>query len=87
MIQINRKRVYVYKYLWAGAATQVQKLQQSWSTWEFAYDIQWVKFMDNVLHVVCTTDEGTFFCSCCPHRKSQGLVAGMSRHCPSGSSY
>ena len=73
----NPKRLYVYKYLWAGAASQVQKLQQSWSTWEFAYDIQWVKFMDNVLNIVCTTSEGTFFCRLSP-QESQGLTAGES---------
>ena len=72
----NRRRVYVYKYLWAGSANQVQKVQQSWSTWEFAYDIQWVKFMDNILHVVCTTPEGTFFCTLSP-QESQGLAVGM----------
>ena len=71
----NRKRIYVYKYLWAGSGSQIQKLQQSWSTWEFAYDIQWVKFMDNILHVVCTTDEGTFFCTLSP-QEGQGLTAG-----------
>ena len=70
----NRKRVYVYKYLWAGGGSQVQKVQQSWSAWEFGYDIQWVKFMDNVLHVVGTTSEGTFFSTLSP-QESQGLTA------------
>ena len=31
-------------------------MQASWSTWKFAYDVQWVKFMDNVLNMVVTTD-------------------------------
>ena len=71
---INPKRVYVYKYLWAGAAQQIQKLQSAWSTWEFNYDVRWVRFMDNVLNMVVTTDEGTFFCSLKP-QEGQGLEA------------
>ena len=31
--------------------------------------------MDNVLHVVCTTDDGTYFCKLFP-QEGQGLVAG-----------
>ena len=73
----DKKRVYVYKYLWTGGASQVQKVQASWSTWKFAYDVQWVKFMDNVLNMVVTTDEGTFYCQIKPE-EAQGIEDGAT---------
>ena len=43
---------------------------------KFAYDVQWVKFMDNVLNMVVTTDEGTFYCQIRP--ESQGIEDGAT---------
>ena len=73
----DRKRVYIYKYLWTGSASQVQKVQASWSTWEFAYEVQWVRFMDNVLNMVVTTSEGTFYCHVKPE-EAQGVEDGAT---------
>ena len=74
---VDRKRVYVYKYLWQGSSNQVQKVQASWSTWEFGYEVQWVRFMDNVLNMVVTTDEGTFYCNIKPE-EAQGVEDGAT---------
>ena len=73
----DQKRVYVYKYLWQGAGTQIQKTQLSWSTWKFGYEVQWVRFMDNVLNMVVTTSEGTFYCNIKPE-ESQGVEDGAT---------
>jgi hypothetical protein len=53
-------RLYVYKYLWANTASQLQKLQSSWSIWEFDAPIEWVRFIDNELWLVQTYEDGTY---------------------------
>ena len=58
----DRKTLYVYKYLWGTAAQGLQKQQASWSKWEFKQDIQWVKFMDNLLWLIVTDESGTYSC-------------------------
>ena len=57
----NKKELFVYKYLWENSENGTQKLQQSWSKWEFNQEIQWVRFMDNVLYLLVTDAEGTYF--------------------------
>ena len=58
----NRKEVFVYKYLWQTGEVGQQKIQRSWSKWQFHQDVQWVKFMDNQLYMLVTDDTGTYFC-------------------------
>jgi hypothetical protein len=58
----NRKDVFVYKYLWQTGEVGQQKIQRSWSHWEFNQDVQWVKFMDNALYMLVTDSTGTYFC-------------------------
>ena len=58
----DKKRAYVYKYLWQTGEVGQQKIQRSWSQWEFGQDIQWVKFMDNTLFMLVTDESGTYFC-------------------------
>ena len=57
----NRKDLYVYKYLWTTSEAGGQKVQQSWSKWSFAQDIQWVRFQDNQLFMLMTDENGTYF--------------------------
>ena len=57
----NAKQLYIYKYLWATGEVGQQKIQRSWSQWEFNQDVRWVKFMDNVLYLLTTDDTGTYF--------------------------
>ena len=58
----NKKEMYVYKYLWQTGEVGQQKIQRSWSQWQFNQDVQWVKFMDNVLYMLMTDSTGTYFC-------------------------
>ena len=58
----DRKRAFVYKYLWQTGEVGQQKIQRSWSQWEFNQDVQWVKFMDNALYMLVTDTTGTYFC-------------------------
>ncbi len=58
----DRKTMYVYKYLWGSGAQGLQKQQASWSKWVFKQDIQWVKFMDNLLWLVVSDSNGTYSC-------------------------
>ena len=58
----DRKTLYVYKYLWGSGAQGLQKQQASWSKWVFKQDIQWVKFMDNLLWLVVSDANGTYSC-------------------------
>ena len=58
----DRKTLYVYKYLWGSAQTGLQKKQASWSKWVFKQDVQWVKFIDNLLFLIVTDDSGTYNC-------------------------
>ena len=58
----NKKEAFVYKYLWQTGEVGQQKIQRSWSKWQFNQDIQWVKFMDNQLYMLVTDATGTYFC-------------------------
>ena len=57
----NKKELYVYKYLWQTGEVGQQKIQRSWSQWSFNQDVQWVKFFNNVLYMLVTDSEGTYF--------------------------
>lgn len=57
----SKKDLYIYKYLWDSSEKGAQKVQQSWSKWTFAQDIQWVKFQDNQLLMLTTDENGTYF--------------------------
>ena len=57
----NKKELFVYKYYWATTEQGQQKIQRSWSKWQFNQDVQWVKFVDNNLYMLITDDEGTYF--------------------------
>ena len=76
---LDKTRVYVYKYYWAKTSNGagVQKIQAAWSTWQFGYEVQWVRFMDNVLNMVVTTSEGTFYCNIRPE-EAQGVEDGAT---------
>ena len=56
----DKKKLYVYKYLWQTSGGSLVKQQASWSTWEFDGDIQWVRFFDNKLWIIFTYADGTF---------------------------
>ena len=58
----NKKEAFVYKYLWQTGEVGQQKIQRSWSQWQFNQEVQWVKFMDNALYMLVTDDSGTYFC-------------------------
>lgn len=58
----DRKTMYVYKYLWNSSNQGLAKIQASWSKWIFDTDVQWVKFMDNILWMVVTDSSGTYTC-------------------------
>ena len=53
--------LYVYKYYWTNTEQGQQKIQRSWSKWKFNQDIQWIKFVDNVLYMLTTDADGTYF--------------------------
>ena len=57
----SKKEMFVYKYLWQTGEVGQQKIQRSWSKWQFNQDVQWVKFMDNQLYLLVTDDTGTYF--------------------------
>ena len=56
----NKKKLYVYKYLWQSSQGSLVKQQSSWSEWEFDGDVQWVRFFDNKLWIIFTYADGTF---------------------------
>ena len=58
----DRKTVYVYKYLWGSAQTGLAKQQASFSKWVFKQDVQYCKFMDNILWLILTDENGTYSC-------------------------
>ena len=58
----SKKNAFVYKYLWQTGEVGQQKIQRSWSQWQFNQDVQWVKFMDNALYMLVTDSFGTYFC-------------------------
>lgn len=59
----NKKELYIYKYLWETTQAGQQKIQRSWSKWQFKQDVQWFKFMQNMLYMLVTDDSGTWFCT------------------------
>ena len=56
----DKKKLYVYKYLWRSGQGQLVREQSSWSEWKFDGDIQWCRFFDNKLWLVATYSDGTF---------------------------
>ena len=58
----DRKTMYVYKYLWGSAQSGLAKQQASFSKWVFKQDIQWCKYMDNILWLILTDESGTYSC-------------------------
>jgi len=56
----DRKKLYVYKYLWQSGQGSLYKQQSSWSEWTFDGDIRWVRFFDNQLWMVMTYPDGTY---------------------------
>lgn len=56
----DKKKLYVYKYLWRSGQGQLVREQSSWSEWKFDGDIQWVRFFDNKLWIVATYSDGTY---------------------------
>lgn len=60
---VDRKKLFVYKYLWQVASGSVSKQQSSWSTWTFDGDVRWARFYDNRLWLVMTYGDGTYLVS------------------------
>lgn len=58
----DRKTMYVYKYLWGNATSGLSKQQASFSKWVFKQDVRWCKYMDNVLWLILTDENGTYSC-------------------------
>jgi hypothetical protein len=56
----DRKRVYVYKYLWGANESSLQKKQSAWQVWTFPADVQWVRFYDNRLSLILSYSDGTY---------------------------
>ena len=59
----DSKTLYVYKYLWGTGSQGLQKQQASWSKWVFKQDIRWCRFIDNLLSLVVTDENGTYRCT------------------------
>jgi len=57
---IDRKTLFIYKYLFSSASQGVSKQQASWSKFRFNGDVRWVGFMDNEMHMVLTYPDGTY---------------------------
>jgi hypothetical protein len=58
----DKKKLYVYKYLWQSGSGSLGKTQASWSEWTFDGDIVWVKFIKNELWILLTYPDGTYSC-------------------------
>lgn len=58
----DKKKLYVYKYLWQSATDNLGKSQASWSEWTFDGDIIWVKFIGNELWFLMSYPDGTYSC-------------------------
>lgn len=56
----DRKKVYIYKYLWQSGQGSLYKQQSSWSEWTFDGDVRWMRFFDNQLWMVVTYPDGTY---------------------------
>lgn len=57
----NLKELFVYKYYWTNSEQGQQKIQRSWSKWQFNQDVRWVKFVDNSLYMLVSDATGTYF--------------------------
>lgn len=58
----NKKKLYVYKYLWQSGSGSLGKSQASWSEWTFDGDIVWLKFIKNELWMLMAYPDGTYSC-------------------------
>jgi hypothetical protein len=58
----DKRRLYVYKYLWQSASGSLGKTQASWSEWTFDGDIVWLKFIKNELWLMLAYPDGTYSC-------------------------
>lgn len=58
----NKKKLYVYKYLWQSTSGDLGKSQASWSEWTFDGDIVWLKFIGNELWMLMAYPDGTYSC-------------------------
>lgn len=58
----NKKKLYVYKYLWQSGTDSLSKSQASWSEWTFDGDIVWLKFIGNELWFLMAYPDGTYSC-------------------------
>ncbi len=58
----DKKKLYVYKYLWQSGGGSLGKSQSSWSEWTFDGDIVWVKFIKNELWLLLAYPDGTYSC-------------------------
>lgn len=58
----DKKKLYVYKYLWQSGNGGLGKAQASWSEWTFDGDIVWVKFIKNELWLLMAYPDGTYSC-------------------------
>lgn len=58
----DKKKLYVYKYLWQSGSGSLGKTQASWSEWTFDGDIVWLKFIENQLWMLMAYPDGTFSC-------------------------
>ena len=59
----NNKELFIYKYLWETTSGGQQKIQRSWSKWQFHQEVKWFKFMQNQLYMLVTDSTGTWFCT------------------------
>ena len=58
----DKRKLYVYKYLWQSATDNLGKSQASWSEWTFDGDIVWLKFIGNELWLLMAYPDGTYSC-------------------------
>lgn len=58
----DKKKLYVYKYLWQTGSGSLGKTQASWSEWTFDGDIVWLKFIENELWMLMAYPDGTYSC-------------------------
>lgn len=56
----DKKKVYVYKYLWQSGSGSLGKAQASWSEWTFDGDVVWLKFIQNELWMLLAYPDGTY---------------------------
>lgn len=59
----DRKKLFVYKYLYQATGGGTAKSQASWSEWTFDGDIRFLRFLDGDLWLVMTYPDGTYSCT------------------------